>query len=481
MRKGHTERYLRITMSLRTKLIIAFTTAIVVRLGFHLATGFVADDAFITFRYAENLASGYGFVYNVGERVLGTSTPLFTWLLALLATLRIPTIIGALGVSLVCSGLTAAVLYRLAINLRMGRLAWLPVIAYAFWPRSIPAETSGMETALFTLLITAVFYYSHRRLPYYAIGLATLASLTRPEGALLLVLVLIQSVRQHPYRWKSYIGVSAALIVPWLAFAHFYFESILPHSIPAKLALYSQFGTAPWWQNLTYLMAWHNPVGWLLTPLAVLGGIWLNRTQNFGRLETIWFVGMIAFFTFGQTHLFFWYVAPIYPIYLLFAAASAGYLLDRFPRLQSNSALLVKLTGLATIIVLSVGIWHQYDHYNETQRYFDQVLKPAAYYLKQQVTDDNELVAAEDIGYFGYYSGCRILDRDGLVSPVSVPYNSNAAYIDLIIDTRPKWVAVTAGSPISEFILSPEFLERYALTSTFGREQQPEYLVYHIK
>ncbi|MCB0187901.1 MAG: hypothetical protein KDE31_26715, partial [Caldilineaceae bacterium] len=40
------------------------------------------DDAFITYRYAENLATGQGFVYNAGERLLGTSTPLYTLLLA---------------------------------------------------------------------------------------------------------------------------------------------------------------------------------------------------------------------------------------------------------------------------------------------------------------------------------------------------------------------------------------------------------------
>jgi len=34
------------------------------------------DDAYITFRYAQNLAAGLGFVYNAGERVLGTTTPL---------------------------------------------------------------------------------------------------------------------------------------------------------------------------------------------------------------------------------------------------------------------------------------------------------------------------------------------------------------------------------------------------------------------
>ncbi|HEC35405.1 MAG TPA: hypothetical protein ENI39_02600, partial [Anaerolineae bacterium] len=43
------------------------------------------DDAYITFRYARNLVEGRGFVYNLGERVLGTTTPLYTLLLSGLA------------------------------------------------------------------------------------------------------------------------------------------------------------------------------------------------------------------------------------------------------------------------------------------------------------------------------------------------------------------------------------------------------------
>ena len=38
------------------------------------------DDAFITYRYARNISNGLGFVYNYGEKVLGTTTPLFTLL-----------------------------------------------------------------------------------------------------------------------------------------------------------------------------------------------------------------------------------------------------------------------------------------------------------------------------------------------------------------------------------------------------------------
>ncbi|MBI1784674.1 hypothetical protein HYR69_05970, partial [Candidatus Sumerlaeota bacterium] len=40
------------------------------------------DDPYITARYARNLAAGNGFVYNSGERVLGTTSPLLTLILA---------------------------------------------------------------------------------------------------------------------------------------------------------------------------------------------------------------------------------------------------------------------------------------------------------------------------------------------------------------------------------------------------------------
>ncbi|MEI7425254.1 MAG: hypothetical protein WCK10_04010, partial [Candidatus Staskawiczbacteria bacterium] len=39
------------------------------------------DDAFISFRYAENFAAGHGLVFNPGERVEGYTT--FLWVLIL--------------------------------------------------------------------------------------------------------------------------------------------------------------------------------------------------------------------------------------------------------------------------------------------------------------------------------------------------------------------------------------------------------------
>jgi hypothetical protein len=58
------------------------------------------DDAYITLRYAANLIKGWGFVFNAGERVLGTTSPLFALLLAAGGHLIGPSHLEGLAVSL---------------------------------------------------------------------------------------------------------------------------------------------------------------------------------------------------------------------------------------------------------------------------------------------------------------------------------------------------------------------------------------------
>jgi len=65
-----------------TLLITLLLLSVLVDLGWHWWVGFIRDDAFITFRYAKNLADGLGFVYNPGEHVYGTSSPGFALLMA---------------------------------------------------------------------------------------------------------------------------------------------------------------------------------------------------------------------------------------------------------------------------------------------------------------------------------------------------------------------------------------------------------------
>ena len=48
------------------------------------------DDAYIHFTYARNIATGHGYVFKPGERILGTTSPLYTLVLAALYRLLHP-------------------------------------------------------------------------------------------------------------------------------------------------------------------------------------------------------------------------------------------------------------------------------------------------------------------------------------------------------------------------------------------------------
>ena len=461
----------------RRNLVIIFAAAVAVRLVFHILTRFTVDDAFITYRYAENLALGHGFVYNEGQRVLGTSTPLFTLMLALFSFLSVSPLQAAMFVSLASSGITAMIIYRLALLLRFTRWSWVPALIYMLWPRTLVGDTCGMETAFFTMLVTASFYYQHRRLIFYALATATLAAVTRPEGLFLVLVLLLYNGYRNRDKLRQYLSTPLFIIVPWLLFSYIYFGSVIPNSVSAKLALYSRFATKPFLESLVYLMAWHNPVGWILLLSAIGGGYWLYTKQNFGRLELVWLAGMILFYAFSRTHIFFWYVLPIYPLYLLFAGALLPLLFDRV----GISAKRTRMCGVGIAVVLialaTVGNYRAIDYYRTYQDHLENIHKAIGYYLYSHA-DADDLVAAEDIGYMGYFSKKRILDRDGLVSPEAIPYNRSGDYLGLILDYQPEWVVTAIPSHTADFMENKKFLENYSLEKAFRSGPALEYRVY---
>src|SRR5450759_412222 len=100
------------------------------------------DDPFITYRYAANLQHGLGFVYNSGERVLSTTTPLFTILLALLGNLwhDLPHLAVLLGAfSLALGGLF---LWDLAHTWQAPLVGWSGLLLYPTFPLLVSTPVS---------------------------------------------------------------------------------------------------------------------------------------------------------------------------------------------------------------------------------------------------------------------------------------------------------------------------------------------------
>ena len=116
------------------------------------------DDALITLRYAENIARGHGPVWNIGERVEGVSSPLWTLLLVPFHWLGL----GKSGVCLAVQCLSAlSMVYLVWATWRLASVFRLPlsarVIAIASAGLSYTAQyfaVTGMETTLFAAAFT---------------------------------------------------------------------------------------------------------------------------------------------------------------------------------------------------------------------------------------------------------------------------------------------------------------------------------------
>src|SRR5262249_56971980 len=80
---------------------------------------FICDDAFISFRYADNLVHGRGLVFNPGERVEGYTN--FLWLMAAagMIAIGVPPEIGTLWLGGACA--LATLILTMAHLARAGR------------------------------------------------------------------------------------------------------------------------------------------------------------------------------------------------------------------------------------------------------------------------------------------------------------------------------------------------------------------------
>src|SRR5207244_5605095 len=107
----------------RALIVPALTAAGFVPLAAWLRFGI--DDAFINFRYAENLAAGLGPVFNAGERVEGYTTPAWVFLLAGLHRLGAPLLGTAhvLGIAAAATTVLAAGALATRAAPRLGAIA----------------------------------------------------------------------------------------------------------------------------------------------------------------------------------------------------------------------------------------------------------------------------------------------------------------------------------------------------------------------
>ncbi len=241
---------------------------------------FLTDDAFISFRYARNLARGHGLVFNAGfERVEGYTN--FLWVIVLAAFDRAG--IAPERIANVLSLLCGVAIWWLVLraSLRPGRPLWLalaPAILLAANRSFAVWCTSGLETKAFELLafsgaLRAVAEIESRRSGaretwVLSSLLLALASLTRPDGTLvaagLFAARWILERRAGGARLPAValgVGLFATILAAHLAFRLAYYGDWLPNTYYAKV------GGRTWWSmGLAYVTTFaieYGVVFWL--------------------------------------------------------------------------------------------------------------------------------------------------------------------------------------------------------------------------
>ncbi len=216
-----------------------FTIAIV-------KNGWLADDAFASFRAASNLVSGHGLLSNPPERVQAFTNPLWTLLFALgyWPTKNVYAVAIALG--LVCSIGAAGLL---AFARRKGsrdqpEIEALPralgVLALCFSTAFVDFSTSGLENPLSHLLIVAIYICTRGGRSTFVIALLSALLAVNRLDHLLLVLPLlawrpIRAGRPQLRKELARMALGLTPLVLWEVFAVVYYGFPLPNTAYSKL------------------------------------------------------------------------------------------------------------------------------------------------------------------------------------------------------------------------------------------------------
>lgn len=393
------------------------------------------DDPYITYRYADNLIHGLGFVYNPGIRTLSTTTPLFTLILSLLGIWQIDLPLIANVIGAISLALGSLFLWDLANTWKFPQVGWITLTLYPTFPLLV--STLSSETLLYLAFCLGSFAYYARQKYSFAATMAALAFLTRPDGALVALVLagdylIGKYVKSHKtpassietettgkvdinnFPWKA-ILVYFSLVLPWIVFAWIYFGSPIPQTLFAKqhqgsLVYSERFSEGLLTIASGYAQFWEYRLEALLSLIGLLVVLLVARRW---LLFIAWvLLYFIAYSILGVSR-YFWYYAPLVPGFIVLVGL--GMTCFKIPglRIRRKFLWLIPL-GLGVILVS-----RQLQHLNLLRQHFDQrlVIYPAIGEWLNENTQPEDRVGSLEVGIIGYHARRPMIDFAGIIQP----------------------------------------------------------------
>lgn len=398
------------------------------------------DDAYISFRYAQNLAQGHGLVFNPGERVEGYTNFLWTVLLAPFIAVGLPAGPTSIVIGLVFAIATLWLVLRSLHLIGSSPASPLGLLAaallavdgsFALW------SASGMETALFAFLVlvgTVTYLRELRhepRFPWSGLLFAA-AAMARPEGVLYFGLAVTHAglyrlvAQRRLSAWSDLLRVASFGVIygGYFLWRYDYYGDLLPNTFYAKVTL--EDTQAQYQRGLEHVRAfagYHS--AWITVPLALIA-LARQRARWWASLLVLVitiYVGYIIYVG-GDWSVGRFFVPILAPFYLLVAAGvETGIDLarGRWPHLGGPAGRVVAslaLAGLLGLVFWGASIRGEYRQFIQA---FDAARAARArtamgHWLRENVPP-RTLIAVDAAGQVPYHSGLPAVDLFGITDP----------------------------------------------------------------
>lgn len=412
------------------KLTIAIAVVFAISLVLAYLNRFMHDDAFISFRYALNLATGEGLVWNPGDYVEGYTN--FLWTLLMSAAIRfgldpVP-VSQALGLLSLLGTLVFA--YRLVVFITRSDLAAVLVVLLLGTNFTFSSyATGGLETQFQTFLIVTTVYYSlkigtdqrwaARRLIALSLLYAA-ALLTRLDSAAALV---------PPFLWVSWrllrsaasnalpLSKVIAWLLPvvivvgaWLNWKFLYYGDLLPNSFYSKATASVTSAS----RGLVYIGYFF--LSYVLFPFVLIAPFRAKKIsfppsmRLLAAILVTWSVYVIGV---GGDFMEFRFLVPVMPFGMMFLVC----LIMSFRR---------QAVGIALVaLVIAGSIWHAATFraahgiasINKLQGHLDNPDEDwigIGKTLGRLFDGETVTIATTAAGAIPYYSGLRTIDQMGI-------------------------------------------------------------------
>ena len=391
------------------------------------------DDPYITYHYAANLAQGDGFVFNIGESLLSTTTPLYTLLLALagFGGLNIPLVSTALGcLSLAVGGWA---FWQLGQHWHTQTAGWVGLLLYPLHP--LLTVTLSNETALcLTLGLLGLLLTVRKQIAQAAIVLA-LATLARHDAVIIAALCASCHFGFKVWRldfWKQrqlivFCLLYGSLLLPWFGFAWWYFGAPMPITLMVKQQqgkmLISQLFLAGLRDYASY--HWTYPTYFLHSVTLIIGLV----AAFWRRSPWLWLVAWSGLYTLAYSLLrvpgYFWYFGPVVPGLVALIAVGAEFIAQRLTSLMRDKSRVTSLESSilnpqSFILLFALLLW--LPQVRSTIQLKDLNDNRLGLYQKtgewlRANTPPTASIGTLEVGIIGYFAQRRLVDFAGLLQP----------------------------------------------------------------